>query len=74
MAETNPHRILKCLDQNLAHATELTLFGRAALALRFGQALAQWGKALDVDLIMASHLATRLEQDDQFWEAIESVY
>jgi hypothetical protein len=26
MAETNPHRILKCLNQNLAHLAELTLF------------------------------------------------
>jgi len=71
MAETNPHRILKRLDQNLAHPTELTLFGRAALALGFGQALAEWGTTLDIDLIVASHLAARLEQDDPFWEAIE---
>lgn len=71
MAETNPHRILKRLDQNLAYPTELTLFGRAALALGFGQALAEWGTTLDIDLIVASHLVTRLEQDEPFWEAIE---
>ena len=50
MAETNPHRILKRLDQNLAHPVELTLFGRAALALGFGQALAEWGQTLDIDV------------------------
>jgi hypothetical protein len=49
MAETNPHRILKRLDQNLAQPVELTLFGRAALALGFGEALAEWGQTLDVD-------------------------
>jgi hypothetical protein len=28
---------------------ELTPFGRAALALGFGEALAEWGQTLDVD-------------------------
>ena len=71
MAETNPHRILKSLDHNLVHAVELTLFGRAALALGFGQVLSEWGETLDIDIIVASHMSAPLEQDDQFWEAIE---
>ncbi|HEY0793940.1 MAG TPA: hypothetical protein VGD78_22955 [Chthoniobacterales bacterium] len=72
MAEANPHRILKILDRNLAHSAELTLFGRAALALGFGQALPEWGESLDVDIIVASHLSATLDQDDQFWAAIEA--
>ena len=71
MAETNPHRILKSLDHNLVHSIELTLFGRAALALGFGQVLSEWGETLDIDIIVASHMSAPLEQDDQFWEAIE---
>jgi hypothetical protein len=71
MAETNAHRILRCLDQNFVQAVELTLFGRAALALGFGKALCEWGETLDIDIIVASHLSAPLEQDDQFWEAIE---
>jgi hypothetical protein len=72
MAETNPHRILKRLDQNLAQPVELTLFGRAALALGFGEALPEWGQTLDVDLIVAAHPAARLEAANPFWDALEA--
>lgn len=72
MAETNPDRIIKTLDKNLQHAVEITLFGRAALALGFSSPIAEWGNTLDIDIIVPKHLSESIEHDEQFWEAIET--
>jgi hypothetical protein len=40
----NPHRILLTLDSHLERETRIVLFGRAALALGFGDQGAKFGK------------------------------
>src|SRR5260221_10950158 len=48
----NPLEILKTLDHHLQHHADLTLFGRAALALGYANALASFGSTHDVDGII----------------------
>ena len=49
---SNPLRILKALDQHLTLPAEITLFGRAALALGYAQAPAHFHNTQDVDGIL----------------------
>lgn len=67
----NPQRILADLDSNLERQTRVVLFGRAALALGFGEAGARFGATKDVDAILPSVEMARIESDAQFWTAIE---
>jgi|SRR5208282_4612434 len=65
----NPLRILQTLDRNLAASAEITLFGRAALALGYATSPAAFSSTHDVDLILPlSWLAAENENLD-FWEA-----
>ena len=68
---SNPHRILKTLDSHLAAQNEITLFGRAALALGYGQSPDQFHSTQDVDGILpVAWLDPRNNQED-FWRAVQ---
>ena len=65
----NPLRILQTLDRHLAASAEITLFGRAALALGYSASPVTFSATHDVDLILPlSWLAAENENLD-FWEA-----
>jgi hypothetical protein len=66
----NPKRILQTLDSFLEKQTRVVLFGRAALALGFGEGGARFGKTQDVDAILPTVEMARIESDTQFWAAI----
>jgi hypothetical protein len=67
----NPQRILQTLDSYLERETRIVLFGRAALALGFGDFGSRFGATQDVDAILPSVEMAKIESDTQFWEAIE---
>lgn len=62
----NPLEILKTLDQNLRQPTELTIFGRAALALGYPSPPLEYGATHDVDGIIPITIA---EPSEDFWNA-----
>ncbi len=65
----NPLLILQTLDRHLDHPVELTLYGRAALALGF-PAHEPWHEATqDVDAIIPLAQLDELRADEQFWNA-----
>lgn len=70
---TNAERILTALDRHLDHPVELTLFGRAALALGFSNPPPAAERSLDVDGIIPASQMAELEADMQFWAALEQV-
>ena len=65
----NPLRILQTLDRHLAAPAELTLFGRAALALGYASSPPAFAATQDVDAILP--LAWLADEDENldFWEA-----
>ena len=65
----NPLRILQTLDGQLTAATELTLFGRAALALGYAGAAAAVMATSDVDAILPLAWLEAEEANLDFWEA-----
>jgi hypothetical protein len=65
----NPLRILQSLDRNLTHPAELTILGRAALALGFPAAPAAFSATQDVDAILPLGWLEAEEQNLDFWEA-----
>lgn len=67
----HPERILRTLDVHLIQPTRLILYGRAALALGFGNAPSSFHATLDVDAILPEVEMSLIEADDQFWTAIE---
>jgi hypothetical protein len=67
----NPQHILKTLDSFLEKETRIVLFGRAALALGFGDEGLRFGATQDVDAILPSIEMSRIEADSQFWDAID---
>jgi len=67
----NPRRILQTLDSYLERETRIVLFGRAALALGFGDFGRRFCTTQDVDAILPTVEMARIESDTQFWEAIE---
>jgi hypothetical protein len=73
MAASNPTRILETLNKHLQQPIEMTLFGRAALHLGFSPPLGGTASALtkDVDIIIAVEEEKTLEENDQFWEALD---
>jgi hypothetical protein len=66
-----PRHILRTLDSFLEKPTRVVLFGRAALALGFGDEGAKFGKTADVDAILPMVEMAEIESDTQFWKAIE---
>ena len=65
----NPLLILQTLDRHLDHPVELTLYGRAALALGFRSHEARHETTQDVDAIIPLVQLDELRADGKFWEA-----
>lgn len=70
--KVNPEKILRTLDDHLDHEVRLIIYGRAALHLGFEEVRPEFGATEDVDGIVAMRQLEALENDDQFWEAIEA--
>ena len=68
---SNPLRILKALDQHLTLPAEITLFGRAALALGYAQASAHFHNTEDVDGILPLAWLQPPDTHQDFWQAVE---
>jgi hypothetical protein len=68
---SNPLRILRTLDQNLTLPAEITLFGRAALALGYPQAPGHFHNTQDVDGILPLAWLQPPEAQQDFWQAVE---
>lgn len=68
-AVSNPLLILQTLDRHLEQPVELTLYGRAALALGFSPHLPQHDTTQDVDAIIPLVQLDGLRADEQFWTA-----
>jgi hypothetical protein len=65
----NPLFILQTLDRHLDHPVELTLYGRAALALGFATHLAKHETTQDVDVIIPIVQLDAFQADEKFWAA-----
>jgi hypothetical protein len=68
---SNPLRILRTLDRNLTLPAEITLFGRAALALGYAQAPAHFHNTQDVDGILPLAWLQPPNQHEDFWQAVQ---
>jgi len=68
---SNPLRILRTLDRQLTVPTELTLFGRAALALGYPQAPGHFHNTQDVDGILPLDWLEPPDAQQDFWRAVE---
>lgn len=65
----NPLRILETLDRHFAAPAELTLFGRAALALGYPGSPAAFAATQDVDAILPLVWLAAEDQQLDFWAA-----
>jgi len=65
----NPLRILQTLDRCLAAPAEITLFGRAALALGYAGGSAVFAATHDVDAILPLLWLEAQDENLDFWEA-----
>ena len=65
----NPLFILQTLDRHLDHPVELTLYGRAALALGFSTRESRHETTQDVDVIIPLIQLDALRADEKFWAA-----
>jgi hypothetical protein len=68
----HPEHILKTLDSYLERPTRLILYGRAALALGYKNTPQTFQSTLDVDVILPEVEMSSIDEDEQFWNAIES--
>ena len=68
-AVNNPLHILQTLDRHLDHPVELTLYGRAAMALGFPSHESRHETTQDVDAIIPLGQLDDLRADEQFWAA-----
>jgi hypothetical protein len=66
---SNPRRILEVFDRHLTGPAEITLFGRAALALAFPSAPAQFHNTRDVDAILPFKWLSAEDENMDFWLA-----
>lgn len=65
----NPLRILETLDRHLTQPAELTIFGRAALALGFENSPLIFTTTQDVDAILPLSWLSAPDENVDFWEA-----
>jgi hypothetical protein len=65
----NPQHILQTLDRHLTKPAEVTIFGRAALALGFQNSPAAFATTHDVDAILPLSWLAAKDQNLDFWEA-----
>ena len=68
-AMNNPLRILQTLDRHLAAPAEITLFGRAALALGYASSPPAFAATQDVDAILPLAWLAAADENLDFWEA-----
>ncbi|MGH7940084.1 MAG: DUF6036 family nucleotidyltransferase [Limisphaerales bacterium] len=68
---SNPLRILRTLDQNLALPAEITLFGRSALALGYSKPPSHFHNTQDVDGILPLAWLQSPDAHQDFWQAVE---
>ena len=65
----NPLRILQTLDHHLTARAEITIFGRAALALGYAGGPATFASTQDVDAILPLSWLAAEDQNLDFWQA-----
>ena len=65
----NPLRILQTFDRHLSVPTEMTLFGRAALALGYPGSHADFAATRDVDVILPLSWLAADDENIDFWQA-----
>ena len=65
----NPLHILQTLDRHLTQPAEITIFGRAALALGFPNSPATFATTQDVDAILPLSWLEAEDQNQDFWQA-----
>ena len=65
----NPLRILQTLDRHLTAPAEMTLFGRAALALGYPGSPAAFAATQDVDAILPLSWLSAEDENMDFWQA-----
>src|SRR5262249_4750391 len=65
----NPLRILQTLDRHLTKPAEITLFGRAALALGYSNCPPEFATTQDVDGILPLPWLAADDENLDFWEA-----
>ena len=65
----NPLHILQTFDRHLTKPSEITIFGRAALALGFQDSPAAFATTHDVDAILPLSWLAAEDQNLGFWEA-----
>ena len=65
----NPLRILQTVDRHLTKPAELTIFGRAALALGFENSPPAFAATHDVDAILPLAWLAAEDENLDFWEA-----
>lgn len=68
----NPMRILTALDRHLHREVELNVYGRSAIALGF-QPRPPFTSTMDVDLIIPEVELESLDENEDFWSAVEKV-
>jgi hypothetical protein len=69
---SNPLRILRAFDRHLTCPADMTLFGRAALALGFPNAPAGFHNTRDVDAILSFEWLSSQDENMDFWLAQQS--
>jgi hypothetical protein len=69
---SNPLRILQAFDRHLTGPADMTLFGRAALALGFPGAPAGFHNTRDVDAILSFKWLASEDENIDFWLAQQS--
>ena len=69
---SNPLRILQTFDGHLVSPAEMTLFGRAALALGFSGAPPGFHNTRDVDAILSFQWLSSPDENIDFWLAQQS--
>jgi hypothetical protein len=68
---SNPLRILRLLDHHLTVQSEITLFGRAALALGYADAPVHFHNTHDVDGILPVPWLEAADENQDFWLAVQ---
>jgi len=68
---SNPLRILQKLNSHLTAPAEITLFGRAALALGYPTAPTRFHSTQDVDGILPMNWLEPPEAQEDFWNAVQ---
>ncbi len=66
-------RILHALDPLLDAPVDLTLYGRAALALGFPDPPEEYAWSRDVDAVLWTGQAEELNEKTNFWDAVDKV-